>query len=189
MDNKLCLKMVKKTLPFKELIINELSAFKENIYISRIMIFKNISKKLKNKHSQKKLKSFINRALQNLVSKNEAIRKKQSFRLCKKIFTRILNKVKNSKKTRGNSLKSKPSTNTKSTLVASTKKQNKKVSTKTKINLATKPAFTPMLTTAILTNFSKLNTQTSPPLPQKYKKRHPAIWQYYDKNNHKLAPH
>ena len=147
------------------------------------MIFKNISKKLKNKHSQKKLKSFINRALHNLVSKNEASRKKQSFRLCKKIFSRILKKVKNSKKTKGNNKKNKVSTNTKPTLVASKKKQNKKVPTKTKINSARKPALIPMLTTTILTNFPILNTQTLQAIPQKYKKRHPAIWQYHDNNN------
>lgn len=184
--------MVKKTLPFKKLIINELSAFKENKYISRIMIFKNISKKSKNKHSQKRLKSFINRALQNLVDKKEATRKKQSFKLSKIYFKRLLKKKQNSKKTKGKGKKlnknskksiSKASNKTKFTLVASTKKQNKKVSRKTKIYSATQSAPTPMLTTMILQNFPSTNTLTSYSKEQKYKKRHPAIWQFYDINN------
>jgi hypothetical protein len=191
--------MVKKALSFKKLITNVLMADKQNSYHSRVMILKKISQNLKKKHSLRRLRNYVKRALDNMEIQKIAIRRKQSYRLPKKLFEKYLDKAnkpkckktlqkKGKKIILKKSIKKNTSSNTVSTQQSSLNHNNKKLNNKnTKFSKTKKNK-------AILTNqkvnctnslplFPMISLNTNLTINRAYQKRYPAIWQYFDDNN------
>lgn len=194
--------MVKKTLSFKKLITNVLIDNKQNVFVSRIMIFKKISDIKKKFNSEKRLKSFIKRALDDMEINKVVIRKKHSYRLCKQEFEELMkrtkgknNKNKRIKNSKAKKLKipkmKKASLKTVSTKVTSLinkkryikntanklkSKSNPRISTKNQTNFA-------LPLSNSLPSYAPINIHPSFSMKASYHKRYQAIWQYFDDNN------
>ena len=178
--------MVKKVRSFRQSIISILTANKKNIYVSRIMLLKNISNDY-TRMTKNRLKFYFKSCLDRMESKKLIIRKKQSYRLTNKVFQNFfkkINKKKNSKQKIQKSAKIAKNKNTPIMKLTNKVLPANKTSKKKNTNLQSSSKSGAINNGIIYTfNIQPLSTISLTSIKQSYNKRYKAIWQFYDPNN------
>jgi len=176
--------MVKKVKSFKQSIKRILTANKKNIYVSRIMLLKNISTDFK-RLTKNRLKFYLKSCLDTMEGQKLIIRKKQSYRLSKKIFENFIKKVNKKKNTKQKNQKSPKKIKNQNTPIRKLTNQVSSANKTPKIKKTKSPSSSKSgaIINLIPNNFITQPLISLTTFKQPYFKRYKAIWQFYDPNN------